>query len=194
MKAQGMSFSRQEILLNIRFYKEQLSSCSAVINDLKRKSKMASRTKTKASIKEEIVEMTLMDKLYADHLKRAETNLKALTLLNQSVSSVDKSLYHRVWGNHTPRQLAEYESELYADASLFGSWLRNLPGTASFDQGTRDIVASTWKRSPFCRGSGNWCSFTSICIEDSAHGRAAFERKDNIRWLTKESFNLHYKE
>jgi hypothetical protein len=77
--------------------------------------------------------------------------------------------------------------ELYAEAVRLSGWRRAVVGTATGIGGTvadDESVAEQWPRVPLCRTPGGSCPFTGICQQDSAEGRAVFERRPSVRWLT----------
>ena len=108
-------------------------------------------------------------------------------LLQHLRESVDGSLYHREFGHYTAQQLRRYEVELFAEATRLATWRRAVVGTATAEGGTvtnDEQVAAQWHRVPLCRQPGGSCPFTGICQEDSAVGRAVFQQRHPVRWLT----------
>ena len=132
----------------------------------------------------------VMDAVLAteDAARYKPDELQALRdLLQHLRESVDGSLYHREFGRYLPEQLRRYEVELYAEAVRLSGWRRAVVGTATGIGGTvadDESVAEQWPRVPLCRTPGGSCPFTGICQQDSAEGRAVFERRPSVRWLT----------
>ena len=123
-----------------------------------------------------------------------EDRQKYAPMVDHAMESVDPRLYLRQWGEFTPKHLAAYEIELYADALRISKWMRNLPGTGRNMWVDNALVQEQWPRVPLCRGPGGFCSFVGPCLEDSQEARSTFKKRQQVRWLNKKALEAFNKE
>lgn len=123
-----------------------------------------------------------------------EDSQKYAHMVEHAMESVDSRLYLRQWGEFTPKHLAAYEIELYADAVRISKWMRNLPGSGLNLWLDDPQVQKIWPRVPLCRGPGGFCSFTGPCLEDSFVARGSFNKRQQVRWLNKKALEALTKE
>lgn len=97
-----------------------------------------------------------------------------------AAKQVDTMLYHREWDVFNDVDLNRYESELYSKARMIASMRRAVvkAGETAWDGG----VATSFDRTPICRGPGGYCSFTSLCMNDNGTVRASFEQNIPTLW------------
>ena len=106
---------------------------------------------------------------------------KLLALKDHLAMSVDPTLYHREFGSIPANSEAQYSVELFADAKRIAAMRK---ASVTIEDGDELAMSLEYPRTPVCRVAGHGCSFTSICLQDSAIGRDAFVEKPTVEWLS----------